>query len=546
MAETIQINVDEAWECGLSRWKKPSVPYVISPRNREEREQLGEIGRALSGELAFMKFPEFQTYQNLERIIGEFSEDPQRGLRAVSTHELGHRFCPYDIVSSILLRHSALKGLKGKTKIDEKKAADTVLNLFSDMCINTKQVRQGDEDLPWVYYQLSRNKGNSAFWRVYAKSMELAWKRDLLPEKTVMSPQEQEAAEKLFRLFERNYFDRSKWKGNIREYAGIIAEFLETSKGGKGDGNGETGSGTGFDDISENLPDTLDEKTAQELAKRLAEIGSNGLPTNPAGMEEFKEIMAGFGQGDATRASIAFYNMLSDSYDVMFATQPFGRPRVNPFQPVKWTPGMGADKLDVDYSVQVGGRVIPGVNTYAWNSRRREVQGGLEEVVPNLDIYLDSSGSMPNPINQISLPVLAGFVAAKKAVRKGAKVRSTNFSGNRQSVTTEFTTDLPTIFGNLVTHYNGGTVFPTNQLTQGEDPKQVIVITDTFVANEDETGNAIRDLRKRNKDNRVTIYALSPTIKKDYLTRAGAEVIHGTSTDIFKRVIGKATEVYTR
>ena len=40
---------------------------------------------------------------------------------------------------------------------------------------------------------------------------------------------------------------------------------------------------------------------------------------------------------------------------------------------------------------------------------------------------------MPNPIDQISLPVLASFVVAKKAHRKGANIRSTNFSGDIKS-----------------------------------------------------------------------------------------------------------------
>jgi len=300
-----------------------------------------------------------------------------------------------------------------------------------------------------------------------------------------------------------------------------------------------------LDDITENIPKELDEKTATELSKRLAELGSNGLPTNPKGLKEFKEIMAGFGQGNPVKASIQFYDMLSDSYNVMFSTHPLGRPRINPFQPRKWNPSMPAEKLDINYSAQSGGRLIPGVNTYMWKTRKRESKHGEEEIVPNLDLYLDSSMSMPNPIEEISLPVLAGFVVAKKAHKKGANIRSTNFSGTNQHKTQEWTRELNKIFENLVTYYNGGTVFPISKLLEDGDPKQVLVITDSFIGNEDECRNSISELIKRNKGNKVAVYALHPVPNSAYLKQAGAEVISGTTTDIFKKSIGRINEVYS-
>lgn len=532
------INVDGAWKTALGSWNSPSIPFVITPQTKEEMRELGVVGKALQGELAFMKYPEFQTYLNLERIVKTFPQNSQRAVETIAKHEVGHRFCPYDIVTMIIMNHAIEKTLQGqKLPYDSKAASKNILNLFTDTCINTRLYRSGDSDIPWAYEELSKGKKDSKLWRVYAKSMETAWGTKILPDDTKLNKEELEAAQAIARLFDGNFFDRTGWRQNGSNYATLISKFLEDEKG---DGESSMGNASG------NMPQQIEEKTEKELAKRLAEIGSNGLPGNKEGLKEFKEIMAGFGKGDPVKASISFYDMLSKSYDVMFATKPFGRPRTNPFQPVKWNPSMDADKLDVNYSAQVGGKIIPGINTYMWNTRRREVRGGLEEVNPNLDLYLDSSMSMQNPIEGISLPVLAGFVAAKKANRKGATVRSTNFSGEGQSKTQEATRDLQSVFENLVIHYNGGTVFPQDVLSAGEDPRQAIIITDTFIANKEKVGNAIAEFKKRNKDNRVTIYALNPVIESDYLQNAGAEVIHGTTTDIFKRVIGKADEVYTR
>lgn len=539
MKEGLDLKIEEAWKEALDRWHHPSVPRTITPRTTEEVIALGEIGQALQDELAFMKYPEYQIYLNLERIAEQFKEDPSRGVRAISKHELGHRFCPYDLITSIILRHAIKKEIECKKLPYESEAASNlILNLFTDTCINTSLTRASDEDITWAYQELSKDKKDKKLWKVYAKSMELAWNKKLLPEDTKLTEEEIKSAEEIKELFNGNFFDKTKWKNNAIAYARIISNYLEEEQKDKQ---------TALSNTAGNIPQKLDDKTEQELAKRLAEIGSNGLPTNPQGLKEFKEIMAGFGKGDAKEASISFYDKLSEAYNITFAKKPFGRPRTTPFQPTKWNPSMGAERIDIPYSTQVsGGRLIPGVNTYSWNSKPRTIKCGIEEVVPDLDFYLDSSMSMPDPTETISLPVLTGFVIAKKAHRKGAYLRSTNFSGDKQSTTQEWTRDLRSIYRNLVIYYNGGTRFPTEKLLEGERPKQVIIITDTFLANEQETVKAVKELKTRNKNNKVTIYSLHPIDRADYLRNAGAEVIPGTTTDIFKKAIGKAEEVYTR
>lgn len=150
---------------------------------------------------------------------------------------------------------------------------------------------------------------------------------------------------------------------------------------------------------------------------------------------------------------------------------------------------------------------------------------------------------MINPTEAISLAVLASIVLSKKANRKGANVRGTNFSGKGQYSSTEFTRELSSVLENFMTHYGGGTILPTEKLLEG-GPKQVVIITDTYIFNKEETATAIRELINKDRRNKVTIYAVSPQIDREYLESAGAEVIQDTSTNIFKKAIGKANEVY--
>lgn len=550
--------ITNAWKYAMQRWNNPSVQKPLTPRTEDELSSLGEMASALKGQLAFMKFPEFQVYANLERIAEDFAEDPRKALNAVFSHEIGHKFCPYDMITSIILRTEMEKALKEKKlPYDSKAAANNILNLFTDMCINTNQSKKGNKDIEWLYQKLSKKNAESSLWKVYARSMEIAWNTEIMPkeepagnksligkikgligkkQKSHDPKKIEPAAQSLAEIFKEGYFDSKRWREKARDYAMILSDFLEKEeKDGK----------YSLDNIAGNIPEKIDEKTAREIAKRMAEIGSNGIPTNPKSLEEFKGIMAGFGHGDPVEASILFYDLISDAYAVSFASRPFGKPRQMPFQPEKWQPSMGASELDIDYSLQFGGKIIPGINTYSWKSRKRERMAGLEEVVPNLDLYEDSSLSMPDPVETLSLPVLAAFVTAKKAHRKGALVRATNYSGNGQYETQEFTNDLHPIFKVLVKSYRGGTVLPVEKLAEGADPRQILIITDADLGNESETADAIREAIKKDKRTKAAVYAIGALDTK-YLSDAGAQVILGNDTQIFKGVIGKSSEVYEK
>ena len=115
-----------------------------------------------------------------------------------------------------------------------------------------------------------------------------------------------------------------------------------------------------------------------------------------------------------------------------------------------------------------------------------------------------------------------------------------------QYKTQEYTRDLDKAFENFVIYYHGGTVFPSSQLAAAQSPRQVVVITDTFLANEQETVEAIAELRNKHNGNSATIYALHPVANGDSFRKAGAQIIHGTTTDVFKEVIGRANQVYSK
>jgi hypothetical protein len=83
----------------------------------------------------------------------------------------------------------------------------------------------------------------------------------------------------------------------------------------------------------------------------------------------------------------------------------------------------------------------------------------------DLDLYVDSSGSMPNPAVQLSYPALAGAIIVLSALRAGARVQATLWSGKHQFQSTPgFIRDETAILRVLTAHYGGGTQFPLHVL----------------------------------------------------------------------------------
>ena len=148
--------------------------------------------------------------------------------------------------------------------------------------------------------------------------------------------------------------------------------------------------------------------------------------------------------------------------------------------------------------------VIPGITTM-----RREwgTSTGAEphRVPVDLDLYVDSSGSMPNPQVTVSYLTLAGAIVALSALRAGAKVQATLWSGAGQFLTTPgFVRDEEAVLRVLTGFFGGATAFPIHVVrdtyaTRKPDagPAHVLVVSDdgvTTMFDHDERGRDGRDV----------------------------------------------------
>lgn len=219
--------------------------------------------------------------------------------------------------------------------------------------------------------------------------------------------------------------------------------------------------------------------TAAELAQVLADPRLDEPPVHPAAAAvgaSVSEQMSGQSYGIAE--TLALFAG-SDPNAVMLAwyeaqARPWIRPLLQSGRGVAdhgvpgpletWELGDDATELDWPATLAVNPVVVPGVTT------RRRTQLPDDPVTTTeavtLDLYIDSSGSMPRP-ERGSPAVLAGMILVLSVLKGGGRVRVTSWSGRGQVAgDSVYTRDRLEIMRQLTTFFSGGTVFPLDLLAR--------------------------------------------------------------------------------
>jgi hypothetical protein len=218
--------------------------------------------------------------------------------------------------------------------------------------------------------------------------------------------------------------------------------------------------------------------TAGELAEVLADPRLTERPVHPAaeaveaveaqdhsGGQTYgiAETLALFAGADPLAVLLAWYESEARRW-IQPLTQRGQPPAADSIPGPLATWELGDDLADLDWpsSLAAGLVVVPGVTT----RRRTELPDDPAETRDSvsLDLYIDSSGSMPRP-SQGSPAVLAGTILALSVLKGGGRVRVTSWSGPGQVAGgSVFTRDRLEIMRQLTTFFAGGTTFPLDLL----------------------------------------------------------------------------------
>ncbi|GMU43234.1 MAG: VWA domain-containing protein [Xanthomonadales bacterium] len=524
-----------AWPDALAAW---------SPYTRLKPPLLLETSAAakkqgLSSSFAMIRLVDQTVVIDLEGVcrlgIGDYAVE-------VLAHEIGHHvYAPASITEHTRSLARMLPALPTLAQ-----HAPMVANLYTDLLINDRLMRSAGLRMPPLMQAVvkgTKQGKSSKLWTLYLRTYELLWgmergslcgrvlktptapvdagpqaelQESELPstvEKTtlVARPLTNDVIEVDARLAARLVRHHARhWLSGIGRYAVLVMPYLiEDARAGEGlqslmdtkdAGDGGQPEGlTGMD------PEELGEipHPAAELAEGEGDDDAAALEGESPGATresaakttpgqcrdpyQYGELLRLAGlKLDHQKAAIRYYEERARPYLVPFPTLPSAEsedPIPEGLDP--WEPGDPIEAIDWRQSLTLSPRPIPGLTTV---QRRWGTQPGREpQRQPlDLDVYVDSSGSMPNPATQLSWPALAGAVICLSALRVGAAVQVTLWASREQVMSTRgFVRSAEDCLRVLTGYYGGGTQFPLPTLRETHAkrvklrrPTHILVVSD--------------------------------------------------------------------
>ncbi|RKT33286.1 hypothetical protein DEU34_1876 [Microbacterium sp. AG1240] len=497
----------EAWEAAKRTWGVRMSDVRLVP---------GEGDRA--GSFAWFSFPPAVSVD--PAMVASVGVDGE--IESVFAHELGHHvLAPSTRVDGLKIRHQMARALQasGACQVRADDAA-YLANMWNDLLVNARlallQHRRAASEPGIVRaMRITTRPGfdsGDRLWWVYRRTYELVWQLvpgalcpAVPPPPPVIAParsaeevplskiperfREREIALREARaaaaqaaraldavIVSRPELDADLAAGLVRTFSsdpvggalrfGILAApYLVEAERAASDDVGTSRSMAGRPCAADGSA-----PTAAELGRVLADGRMRGAIPGRDGtpVEEGGSGAQGFGVAE----TLALYETADE--DAVLAAYyraeaaPWVRPYTQraPAKPDAGLPGplavweVGDDLADIDWpaSLGVAPQVVPGVTTRqrTWlDDDPIPAETGLE-----LDLYIDSSGSMPDP-RRGSPAVLAGTILALSVLRGGGRVRVSSFSGTGQVAgSPRFTRDHVAIVRDLTTSFRGGTSFP--------------------------------------------------------------------------------------
>lgn len=498
-----------AWPAALAAWSR--FTRLRNPRLCESSVAAGREG--LDGAFAMIRLVDKSVVIDLEAIGRLHLDDHATEILA---HEIGHHvLAPSTATDSFRLIARLRRALPTLER-----HAPMVANLYTDLLINDRLQRQAGLDMAGVYARMvERERGSrSRLWTLYMGIYEALWS---LEKGSLGGPRGDAATEgdawlgaRLIRVYARD------WLFAAGRFATLVLPYL--AKDAEKDAalrrlHDTRSAADGADPSGAQTIEPGEEDGAVHPSRDPAVTGNEDgvapplpAPQRPGGGGvgqarepfEYGEILraAGLTLSDEEIA-IRYYRERALPMLIPFPVQPAKQgeePQLEGVEP--WSLGEPFDEIDWLQTVAQSPTVVPGVTTVR---RVYGVEpGAMEKPEPiDLDLYVDSSGSMPDPRRATSFLTLAGAVIALSALKAGARVQATLWSGAHQWLGTEgFVRDEQAILGILVGYFGGGTAFPIHRLrdtfasrTARDRATHILMISDdgiTTMFDTDERGNS--------------------------------------------------------
>jgi len=513
------------WPAALAAWS--SATQLRAPRFFDDHRAALHDGMA--GEIAAIRLRDQVVMVNLATIRDRKLEDH---ALAVLAHEIGHHvYAPGNLTDDARMLAAMNRMLFGLPP----RAVKLAGNLYQDLLINDRLQRRAGVDVAAVYRKLAAGgEGGSKVWMLYTRTYERLWRLadgSLAPSGI---DAEMDADAMLLARIVRHF--AGDWLKGARRFAAVIYPYLakdeqdkaqqtfeqlglHDTKSASSPAPGEDGAGAIPDGLTSIDPTEVDddEEFDGDILDPLGERRANvPEPRNTAPERESRgrpgaQHRSPFEYGQLLKAlglDLSAHEVTTRYYRERALPQLIPFPSRRAPQAVEllaegheeWASSDALDALDLVGSVLQSPHVIPGVTTL--QRVYGETPGSDPARVPvDLDVYIDCSGSMPNPAVDVSYLALAGTILALSALRVGARVQATLWSGPGQFETTSgFVRDEGRVLGVITGYLCGSTAFPLHVLRDtydarkpGDPPAHIVVISDdgvTTMLSRDERGES--------------------------------------------------------
>ncbi|MCR9141925.1 MAG: VWA domain-containing protein [bacterium] len=483
------------WQDALAIWSR----YVKLSSPRFCYTQADEKREGLSGSFAMIRLNDHGVVVSLRQVVEYGLEDFPLEVMA---HEIGHHvYCPGDLSDHGRMLARIRRGLSGAEQ-----HAGLVANLYSDLLINDRLQRVHELKMDGVYRALAVDTKDS-LWNFYMRIYEILWS---LPGASLTAPGfpiapamegDAQLGNRLIRAYASDQvrgsgrfaalcFPYLIQDGGAAANSDVFRPLLDADAMGAGSGEFPDGlARMDADELTGSLHPSLDpgfdsqgdrnrssdgeaDGSGQDQIGAAGGAGSTsaGSATGHAGNYrepfEYGQILQAMGlRLDAQDVAGRYYRERAIPHLVRYpvretpaATEPLAEGLDT------WEIGAPVSRIDWLETALRSPVVVPGYTTVErYYGTTAGSDPGIEAV--DLDLYVDCSGSMPNPQVATSYLTLAGAIIALSALRVGAKVQATLWSGANQFQSTDgFVSHEKDVLRILTGYLGGGTAFPIHIL----------------------------------------------------------------------------------
>lgn len=501
---------DEAWPKALESWSKYTrlrPPLLCTSNEQAEAE-------GLTQSFAMIRLSD-------QSIVINLLEVHQRGMDDYGVEILAHEIGHHVLAPATLSDHARMIARMRWALPTIEQTAPMVANLYTDLLINDRLERSAELRVDHVYRLIGTGKAPGAVWILYLRIYEVLWAlpRGTLAPETIPDRLEGDAwlGARLIRSYSRDWLSGSGRFAALffphlledKQSSTMLQAIFDTRDAAVG------GEPTGLSDADPDEksgaihpaldPDLNGGDTTEAPTETAATHNAQGQARQPF---EYGEILraAGLKLTDH-EVAVRYYREQALPHLVPFPKRPLPQsqdPLPEGLEP--WDIGQSLDAVDWMQSVLQSPVIIPGMTTVQrlWGYSVG-ASPALEAI--DLDLYVDSSGSMANPQRNISYPALAGAIICLSALRAGARVQATLWSGKNQFQCTDgFVRNETRLLEVLTGFFGGGTAFPIHVLRDtfqerpaSARPVHILVISDdgvTTMFDKDEKNNSGWDITK--------------------------------------------------